>query len=279
ILLAAFPVAHGMILGMLYLPVAMMLSGLMLRGAAFEFRVKAPIRHRRWWDGAFCGASLLAAVSQGVMLGRYVTGFSEAAWAWPFALGVGLALPAGYALLGAAWLIMKTTGEIRRRAVGWGRRSLRGTALGMAAISLATLMCLPDVAAKWLAMPMPIGLAPLPLATLVLIAVLEWSLRCLSRPPASGEEGEGCPEWLPFFAAVGLFGLGFAGLAYSLFPSLVAGRLDLWQAAGSPASLRFLLAGVALVLPFIVFYTVYVHWVFRGKLTAGPYQDRSAPLL
>jgi hypothetical protein len=90
VLLIAFPKAHGMVLGALYLPVALMLVGLVLRGVAFEFRAKDAAR-QRLWSQVFMGGSFLASAAQGWMLGRYVTGLAEGWGATLFAAAIAVA--------------------------------------------------------------------------------------------------------------------------------------------------------------------------------------------
>ncbi len=261
ILLTAFPIAHGVILGALYLPVALMLGALILRGVAFDFRVKARDEHKRAWNRAFHVGSLLAAIAQGAMLGRYITGFAPGVGPWLFALFVGGCVAAGYALLGAGWLVMKTEGELQRLALRWARPCLLLTAVGVAAISLATPWVSARIFDKWFVMPQVIWLLPVPLATAALLGGIHVLLK---RLPLANDR----LAWLPFVATVGVFVLAFAGLAYSLFPYLVVDRITIWQAAAAPASLKVILAGAVVVLPVIAGYTVYSYWVFRGK--AGP---------
>ncbi|HJU50205.1 MAG TPA: cytochrome d ubiquinol oxidase subunit II, partial [Pseudogulbenkiania sp.] len=235
LLLVAFPLAHGIILGELYLPVALMLLGLILRGVAFDFRVKARDPHQPWWNAAFAAGSLLAALSQGVMLGRYLTGFAPGAAAWGFALLAGVGLAAAYALLGAGWLIMKTQGALQARAIGWARRALYGTGLAVLAVSIATPLASAHIAAKWFVLPDFLLLLPLPLGSLALFVLLALSLPRLARRQAAGNDTL-C--WLPFAATAGIVLLSFWGLAYSVFPDIVIGRLTIWQAASSPEALR-----------------------------------------
>ena len=121
ILLVAFPKAHGLVLTELYLPVMLMLIGLILRGVAFDFRVKAKAARKPMWDRLFFAGSTLASATQGWMLGRYISGFGEG-WNYPlFAAAIAVALPMAYVLLGASWLIMKTDGELQERAVRWAQ--------------------------------------------------------------------------------------------------------------------------------------------------------------
>ncbi|HYD79672.1 MAG TPA: cytochrome d ubiquinol oxidase subunit II [Paucimonas sp.] len=269
ILLVAFPMAHGVILGELYLPVALMLAGLILRGVAFDFRVKARDDHKHAWNLAFHGGSVLAAFAQGLMIGLYIVGFRDE---WPqlvFAVFTGLSLLAGYALLGAGWLIMKAEGELQRRAIAWARGSLLFCALGVAAISVATPLVSQSIFDKWFSFPNILLLAPIPLVTAALFIVTEYTLR---RLPAFLDAGSHAFCWLPFMSALGIFTLAFFGLAYSLFPYLVMDRITIWDAASASSSLKFILVGVAIVLPTIIAYTVFSYRVFWGKARELSYQ-------
>ncbi len=258
VLLTAFPMAHGIILTALYLPVAVMLSGLILRGVAFDFRVKASDEHKDAWDFAFFLGSLLASTAQGWMLGLYIVGFDRAWTNLAFAFVVGLGLAAGYTLLGAGWLILKTEGELQRRAVRWARLSLWLTALGVLAISLATPLVSPRIFDKWFTFPYIVLLAPVPLVTAAVFVIVDRMLRHL---PLEGDR----LAWVPFAGAVTIFTLAFYGLAYSLFPYLVVDHLTVWEAASAPEALQVILIGVVIVLPVIFGYTIWAYWVFRGK--------------
>ena len=145
ILLVAFPHAHGVILTALYLPVAAMLLGLVVRGVAFEFRFKATGWHRELWNRLFFAGSLVTAVAQGVMLAGVVTGFAKGPWFVLFGLLVGAGLAGAYALLGATWLVIKTEGELHDKALRWSRTALIAAAVGVAAISLATPFASPRI--------------------------------------------------------------------------------------------------------------------------------------
>lgn len=260
ILLIAFPKAHGMVLGALYLPVALMLIGLVMRGVAFDFRVKARDSHRTAWNRVFFAGSALASVAQGWMLGHYITGL-QPGWAHDlFAATIALALPAAYVLLGAGWLIMKTEGELQVHAVRWAKRAWPPVVIGIGLISLATPLVSATVRDRWFSMPGFIALLPIPLATLVALGLLRSSLNW--RRVTAGL----C--WVPFALTVSVFVLGFFGLAYSLYPYVVMDRLTIQQAASSPAALKVILFGVALTVPMIAAYTVFAYRVFHGK--AGP---------
>lgn len=268
ILLTVFPLAHGVILGALYLPVAMMLIGLTLRGVAFDFRVKARAAHKPLWNRAFHAGSLMAGWSQGYMLGALVTGFAATGWAMAFNALIGLALLSAYCLLGAGWLIIKTGGALQLQAVRWARRSLLLTMAGVAAISLATPWVSQRIFDKWFSFPNLVLLLPIPAAT----AVLFWVIyRSLQRLPTRLAQGNEYGAWVPFGASIGVFMLAFYGLAYSLFPWLVIDRITIWQAAISPESMGVILAGAAVVLPMIIGYTVFSYRVFWGKSVALKY--------
>ncbi len=262
ILLVAFPVAHGIILTSLYMPVALMLAGLILRGVAFDFRVKAQSHLKPAWNTAFHLGSLLAAFSQGLMLGFYIVGFQNGWQHWVFALFCGAALIAGYALLGAGWLILKTEGALQLMAVTWARASLWLTGAGIAAVSIVTPMVSQRIFDKWFSLPNFFLLLPIPAATAVLFFLVD---RSLKRLPVRLKDGNEYGAWVPFAGAVGLFVLAFYGLAYSLFPYLVVDRLDIWQAASAKESLMVILIGALVVLPAIIGYTIYAYRVFWGK--------------
>jgi cytochrome d ubiquinol oxidase subunit II len=262
LLLVAFPAAHGMILTTLYLPVFVMLVGLILRGVSFEFRVKARARYRGLWNGLFFAGSLMTALSQGFMLGIYVMGLEFTFATVAFATVCAVSLAAGYALIGACWLIGKGEGYLQRDAIVWARRSILGAAGGIVAISVITPLVSPRLWDKWLSMPAVAWLAPLPILSAALLAYL-W---CgLSATPEDHPREHGAAAWAPFWATLGLFATAFVGLAYSFFPYVVPERLTVWEAASSPEALIIIFFGACVVVPTILAYTALAYWVFRGK--------------
>ena len=268
VLLVAFPMAHGVILGALYLPVALMLVALTLRGVAFDFRVKARDEHKPLWDRAFFTGSLLAGWSQGFMLGGLITGFKGNLASNLFSALIGLCLVAAYCLLGAGWLIIKSEGALQLKAVAWALRSWWFTAAGVGAISLATPLVSARIFDKWFSFPNLVMLFPIPAMTLALFLVMARSLKRLPvRLAQNNQYGAG----VPFACTVGVFLLSFYGLAYSLFPWLVIDRLTLWQAASAPEALMVIFYGVLVVVPTIIGYTVYAYRVFWGKSFALQY--------
>ena len=258
LLLVAFPMAHGIVLGALYLPVAAMLVGLMARGVAFELRIKAEGWHRELWNWLFSAGSYLASFSQGLMLGRFITGFEPGIGPWIFSALVGVSLCGGYMLLGATWLVLRTEGPLREKSAVWARWGLAWVALAVALISLATPLASSTVRDRWFDFPRTLALMILPLATLGAGAFTWFSLKK--------------SDVKPFFGAVAIYVLAFAGLAYSLFPFVVMDSLTIWDAAAHPSALVFMLVGTLIVLPFLLGYTFFAYRTFRGKVRGGsPY--------
>ena len=267
VLLIAFPAAHGLVLSSLYLPVTIMLIGLILRGASFDFRVKADVRQKRMWNRAFATGSLVAALAQGWMLGSYITGLRTSAVNVAFSALIMLTLPALYLVLGAGWLLIKTEGPLFEKALRWGRNAMPAMGVALLAVSVSTPVVSPTIAARWFTLPNFIGLLPIPIATIVAFFGVFW---VLSRP-AVARAGY---AWLVLGGTVLLCVMAALGLAYSLYPYVVLDELTIYDAAASTKSLTFVFVGVAVVLPFTVAYTIYVYNVFRGKATGLTYGEQ-----
>lgn len=260
----AFPQAYATIMPALYLPVMLMLLALVFRGVAFEFRWIAQ-SSKPYWNFAFAAGSILAAFSQGVILGGLLQGievrngqFAGGAFDWltPFSVFTGVAVVFGYALLGATWLNMKTEGEIATRARGQAKLLLLAVLASMAVVSLWTPLALDRIAERWFSTPNIYFLWPVPLIT-ALVALAAWRAIEARR------------DILPFIATIGLFLLGYAGLVISNFPYIVPPTLTIWQTAAAPSSQFFLLVGTLILLPMVLGYTAFVYWVFRGKVKEG----------
>ena len=263
-LLVAFPRAYAVIMPAFYLPVIAMLLALVFRGVAFEFRSVANTS-KKYWNVAFAGGSTVAALSQGLILGGLVQGikvengaFAGGAFdfATPFALLCALGVTAGYALLGATWLVLKTEGAVADRARAHAKLLLFVVLGFMGIVSLWTPLAFPRIAERWFTTPNIFFLWPVPAVT-ALVAYLAW--RWL-------EAGRDIP---PFLATIVLFMLGYLGLAISTFPYLVPPTLTVWQTAAAPASQVFMLIGTVALLPIILGYVVFVYWLFRGKVREG----------
>jgi cytochrome d ubiquinol oxidase subunit II len=264
-LLAAFPVAYSIILSGLYLPLVFMLVGLIFRGVAFEFRFKAREHERHIWDKAFIGGSVVAAFFQGVSLGAFLNGIpvsgrsyagSPVDWIAPFPLVAGFGVMIVYLLLGSTWLIMKTEGELQRRMIQVARPLAALVLAAIVVVSVWTPLRHPEVAERWFSFPNIVLLAPVPLLVLVAIALL---LRSLRR----------APHRVPFLMALALVFLGYTGMAISIWPHIVPPTITIWEAASSAQSQGFALVGTLFVLPFILMYTAFSYYVFRGKVRSG----------
>ena len=204
VLLVAFPAAHGVILGALYLPVALMLVALTLRGVAFDFRVKAKVQHQPVWDRAFYAGSLLATWAQGYMLGQLITGFQPSLENSIFSVVIGFCMISAYRLLGAGWLIMKTEGDLQLRAVQWAKHSLWLTAAGVVAISVATPWVSQRILDKWFSFPNVLMLFPIPVMTVVLFGIIAQVvfilvLNCFNISIIVSNNRNICPNFFRYF--------------------------------------------------------------------------------
>ncbi len=258
LLLVAFPSAHGEILTALYAPVAIMLIGLILRGVAFEFRVKAPAAYKRLWNNAFFIGSLMTSLSQGFMLGLYVMGLDWTLGHVAFACLTAVFLTVGYSFIGATWVIHKNSDALQLKAVDWAKGGIWGLILGVGAVSLATPYVSPRIFEKWFDFPQVLWLAPLPVVSGLLIV---WLWTMLRRMPFANDHW----NWLPFVAATLLWTTAYGGMAYSFYPYVVPEKITIYEAASAPESLFIILIGSLFVLPAIVGYTLLSYWIFRGK--------------
>jgi cytochrome d ubiquinol oxidase subunit II len=261
---AAFPKAFAIILPAVYIPVLVLLLALIFRGVAFEFRFVAKPRHRKW-DASFAVGSIVAAFAQGLVLGAILEEIpvrnQEFAgtplwWLSPFSVLCGLAVVAGYALLGATWLMLRTTGEVERRARRLGPALLALLLAFIVVVSIWTPLQFQRIADRWFSLPNLLFLSELPVAT-ALCAWFCW------RGIRQGR------SVLPFVCAVAIFLLAFFGLVVSNVPYLVPPVMTVWQAASHPATQLFYLVGAAILIPMILAYTALVFWLFRGKVGPG----------
>lgn len=263
-LFAAFPLAYSILFPAFYIPLIIMLLGLIFRGVAFEFRFKASSETRKLWDYSFHFGSLIAAFFQGMILGAFVEGVSVQErgfsgepfdWLSSFSIMTGLALVFGYALLGATWIVMKTEGISQEWARKVALYVLIYVAGFMGLVSLWVPFLNEEIFRRWFSFPNLAYLSPIPVLTATTFLALYWSL---SKKR----------ELLPFFLSLFLFTLGYVGLVISLWPWIVPYTIPLWKAAADTRSLSLMLVGVVLFLPFVLGYTFYSYYVFRGKATS-----------
>ena len=267
-LLAAFPLAYGLVFSALYTPIIAMLLALVFRGVAFEFRWRDP-SHRAFWDVAFAGGSLLAALSQGVVLGALLQGIQVSGrayaggwWDWltPFSLLTGVSLAVAYALLGATWLILKTEGDLQKQSFALAPRLGAATLVAIVAVSAATPFLSGAYFARWLQLPNLLWVAPVPIVVALASVAFARSLK-------AGR------ELAPFLLTLLVFLLCFIGLGISVFPYIVPGAVTIWDAATERSSQVFMLLGTLLVMPLILGYTGWAYWIFRGKVDTDGYHE------
>ena len=265
-LFAAFPLAYAVILPATYPLIIAMLLGLVFRGVAFEYRWRDP-GHRRLWDAAFTGGSLVAAMAQGMTLGALLQGIevidrayagSWFDWLTPYTLLCGLGVVAGYALLGSTWLIWKLDGPGQAHARKLALRSALATIVLMGAVSLYNVFLNAEYAERWLTAPEIYFAAPVPILTAIV---------ALSMIQAIRKARNSKPFWLP----IALFSFGMAGLGVTMWPYVVPPGVTIWDAAAPERSQVFMLIGVAITLPLIIAYTAWAYWVFRGKVADEGY--------
>jgi cytochrome d ubiquinol oxidase subunit II len=245
----------------LYAPIIAMLLALIFRGVAFEFRWRDP-GHERFWDAAFTGGSIMAALAQGVTLGALLQGiavqgreYAGGWWDWlsPFSLLTGVSVVIGYGVLGATWLVIKTEGSLQDKAFRFAR--ILGVVLVVCVglVSAATPFLEAAYYERWFAWPNILFTAQVPL--LVVIAAVAYFVSLARRY-----------EKLPFLLALGLFVLSMLGLGVSMFPEIVPGAITIHDAAAPESSLIFMLVGAGILIPIILAYTGYSYWIFRGKV-------------
>jgi cytochrome bd ubiquinol oxidase subunit II len=264
-LLAAFPLAYSVILSAVYLPIIAMLGGLICRGVAFEFRFKADDAHKPTWDRAFSWGSYVATFSQGIVLGSFINGFEVSNrayaggaldWLTPFSIFSGLGLLVAYALLGSTWLILKTEGALQQRMRELAKPIVLALLLAIAIVSLWTPLAHPEIASRWFSFPKIIFFSPVPILVVLSSLAILWTIQRHAHAT-------------PFVLALVLVFLGYTGLAISIWPNIIPPSVSIWEAASPPQSLGFALVGALFIIPFILLYTAWAYYVFRGKVKAG----------
>jgi cytochrome d ubiquinol oxidase subunit II len=265
-LLAAFPLAYAIILPATYPLIVAMLLGLIFRGVAFEYRHRDP-RHQHFWDFAFFAGSLVAALSQGMILGALLQGIAVDGrsyaggwldWLSPYSLLTAVGVTVGYTLLGSTFLAMKLTGDAEAHAYRLAARAGAATLLLMLAVSLATPFLLGRYWNRWFDWPQILFTSQVPLLTAITAFALFWSLKKRRR-------------YLPFLLSLGLFLLGMIGLGISMWPYVVPDSVTIWDAAAPERSQAFMLVGTIVIMPIILAYTGWAYWVFRGKVGTEGY--------
>lgn len=260
ILFGAFPAAYATLLEDLYVPVMALIASLILRGAAIEFRHAAT--RKRVWDIVFGVGSLAAALSQGVVLGRVITGLAPGALNDSFTVVTAIGVVSGYCLLGATYLVKKTTGTLEQKARSWTLASVLTTVSAAILLSAGTMIVSPLGHDRWAETDVFHVLVMLGFVAILAFAYIVFSVQTGSHRG-------------PFRGAITLFAVSFGGLAVSLFPDLVPGKLAVADAASDNTTLVFMLFGIGTILPVMIGYNLYQYHVFRGKVSPDAHGDAS----
>jgi cytochrome d ubiquinol oxidase subunit II len=258
-LLIAFPMIYGVLFSALYIPLLTFIFGLIFRGVTFEFRANATRKDP--WDKSFFLGSLVAVMAQGLALGGFLSGtkvvegqFAGGSFDWlnAFSVTVGLALIAGYVLLGSTYLIMKTTGVVQQRAYVQAFRSAIVVLGFQVLVTIWTPLRYPSVWANWWSPPRIYFIWTFPLLGLIAFYGLIMSLGTRR-------------EIRPFFCSVVLFLAGYLGLIASIYPYAIPPGVTFQETVAQHETLQFTLWGVIIVLPVVLAYIIYSYSVFRGK--------------
>ncbi|VWB28558.1 ubiquinol oxidase subunit II, cyanide insensitive [Burkholderia arboris] len=262
-LYGAFPIVYSTLLPANYLPLILMVVGLIFRGAAFELRARAN-RTQHLWDLAFAAGSALAAFSQGIVLGSLLQGIKIADgrfvggpfdWLSPFSLFCGIGVLVTYATLGCGWLILKVEGELQDKMRTLMSPLVAVLLAAMVVVSLWTVIGLPAIAQRWFSNDNFFWFVPVPILVVACILGIFWAIRTRR-------------EALPFLLALALCFLGYTGFIISIWPNIVPPSVTIWDASSSRSSQLFALVGTVVVLPMILFYNAMQYRVFRGKVVA-----------
>ena len=255
--MAAFPLAWGRIMGQLYLPVTLLAVGTLLRSAGYELRLRAPRELQSFWARVFGLGALLTAASHGLLLAQIAL-FSQGETNQPwFAIFTAACAVAAYCLLGASWLIMREGGELRARAIFWGRRCVRWAAAGAVGVSVVLALGNPGIFLKWSSNGARYAVAGLWVGMLLAFICIEMSLQRMINTSLRNTA-------LPFALTLSVFIMTFGGLAYSFFPYLVLDELTIWDAAAAIDSLELVLLMVGVALPVALIFNARVYWRMFG---------------
>lgn len=261
LLVSAFPHAWAPIMGSLYLPMALLAMGVLLRSASFELRLRAPQEWQTSWLAVFSVGSWLTAISHGLILSKVVTAYESGVVYGVLGLFFALCAVASYGLLGAAWLVMREAGVLRDKALTWARQLVRWVAAGSVAVSLILLLANTGVFLKWGSVPNLAFVASVWGVLLLCFVALEMLLPRL----AGSDTGLAA---LPFILVLLIFFIVLSGLGYSFFPYLVLDDVTIWDAAASMSSLRFIFSATIIALPVAIVFNVWVYWGMFGRSRA-----------
>jgi cytochrome bd ubiquinol oxidase subunit II len=261
-LFGAFPLAYGTILTALYMPVFMMIFGLIFRAVAFEFREHSD--RKLFWNFAFGAGSFLAALGQGFALGAVIEGihvdtaghFIGSTWDWLDWRSslIALTLIQGYVLIGSTYLILKTEGALQETHFRTAKIAAITTMIGTILITIVTPVFYEAARERLFSAPLVYVFTAIPLLGVLLIGLL---LRSLGLKQ----------ERMPFILTILIFLMTFLGLGLVVFPYIIPNQITIYQAAASPSALVFMIIFVGFLIPIMLFYNIYQYIVFRGKVS------------
>jgi cytochrome d ubiquinol oxidase subunit II len=258
--LAAFPLGWAAVLAHLYLPLGVVMLGVMLRSVAFEFRLRAAGDARVAWINRFWFGSLLTAAGHGLLLSAVVTGYQQDSASIWFSVFVAVCTVAAYALLGSCWIVMRLTGTLQVLAATWARHAIRWTAAGMVALAVALGLANPAIFYKWSNATRLMLAVPLWFVMLLCFVGIDVSLLRATRPKYQHL------AWLPFCLCVLLFALLLGGLAYSMFPFIILDNLTIWDAAAALGSLQIVLIITVIGAPVMFLFNLMGYRTLFGRV-------------
>lgn len=264
-LYGGFPLAFSLLMPILYFPLLLMVICLLLRGVAFEFRLKAKGEHRKYWSWLFSIGCLGATLSQGLLLGSFIHGFNHIGeisiinpvpsieWLTPFSTAAAIFLVFGYALLASTRLILKTHDPIKQNMFHISKICLILTTFGLIIVSLWTPWVDPYLYRFWFNPKFMPYLAILPVLSIFVIVMLWKTLKAQN-------------DLWPYWLSVAIFILAYIGFVLGTWPFIIPHKITIWQAAAPLSTLKFLSIGGIIMVPFLCFYTFYSYYVFKGKV-------------
>jgi cytochrome d ubiquinol oxidase subunit II len=187
------------------------------------------------------------------MLGKYIQGFSTTAGDYAFAIGLAVALVYVYRLLGACWLIAKTSGPLHHKAHAWALDSVYCVAIGF----LFVVLCTPEYlfnTPNWSKEALILTALLMGLGACFFIAL--W--RHLVNPKTA-------LHWTPYGLTILMYGCAYISMCIHLYPDIIPGRMTIWEGAASTSSLSIILCGFIVVLPMILSYNILLFYIFKHK--------------
>lgn len=256
--ISAFPYAWEQTIGRLYLPISLLACGALLRSVCFEFRLRSLGRMHSICCFGFGLGAVLTAFAHGYLLARVVVGYELSTGYLMFAAIIGVCAIAAYSVLGACWLVMRVTGELRQRSIRWALKNLRLSAVALVGVSIVLGFSNAGVFLKWGGNSYWHTVTVIWLILLLCFSFAEMSLQ---RMIANSIRISA----LPYALVLAVFLLGLAGIAYSFFPYLVLDEITIWDAAAPVSILHMVIYAIIIVAPVALAFNIWVYWRMLGE--------------